>query len=57
MAKSRVSRVAADLREEKQLVKQEIAMNRKLIVDIKEKHTEIMAMEEKLNFSGFLIKK
>ena len=32
-------------------------MNRKLIVDIKEKHTEIMAMEEKLNFITGIIKK
>lgn len=52
-----MSKVSAQLRQEKQLVQREIKRNRNLIAIVKEKHTEILALEEKLAWITSLIKK
>ena len=45
--RGKVSRAAAALREQKALVKKEIDKNRSIISTIKDKHSEILALEEK----------
>lgn len=50
MAKNRASQAAGQLREEKRLVTLEMKKNRHLIGLIKEKHSEILDIEDKVHF-------
>lgn len=51
-----MSKAAAALREQKAYVKKEIDKNRSIISTIKEKHSEILALEEKVYWASGIIK-
>ena len=53
----RISQVKRDLRKEKLIVKQQMRVNRNLISSIKNKHAEILAVEEKIQSLTGEIKK
>lgn len=55
--KGQMSQVKQNLRDEKQKVSQQIAINRSLINTIKIKHSEILALEEKTAWAASIIKK
>ena len=55
--KGQVSVVKRNLKEEKQKVNQQIALNRSLISNIKNTHSEILALEEKIVYATNIIKK
>ena len=54
--RGKVSKAAAALREQKTLVKKEIDKNRSIISTIKDKHSEILALEEKVYWASGIIK-
>ena len=54
--KSRVTNVKAQLREEKLQVQREIKRNRFLITHIKDKHSQILQIEEKIQWVTNMIK-
>ena len=54
--RGKVSRAAAALREQKALVKKEIDKNRSMVSTIKDAHSEILALEEKVYWASGIIK-
>ena len=54
--RGKVSRAAAALRDQKALVKKEIDKNRSMVSTIKDAHSEILALEEKVYWASGIIK-